>query len=49
MGGMEMTRREAGMRVRLVDVDVNNEVGYIAIAEEDGRSGGELIKGRYYR
>lgn len=49
MGGMERTRREAGMRVRLVDVDVNNEVGYIAIAEEDGRSGGELIKGRYYR
>jgi hypothetical protein len=49
MDGIERTRREARIRVRLMDVDVDNEVGYIAIAEDIGRYGGELIKGRYYR
>jgi hypothetical protein len=49
MDGMERTRREAGMRVKLLDVDPDNEVGYIAIAEDVGRPGGGLVKGRYYR
>jgi hypothetical protein len=49
MDGMERTRREAGMRIKLVDVDADNEVGYIAIVEDVGRPGGGLIKGRYYR
>jgi hypothetical protein len=49
MDGIERTRREAGMRVKLLDVDPDNEVGYIAIAEDVGRPGGSLVKGRYYR
>jgi hypothetical protein len=47
--GLERTRRERGMRVKLLDVDPDNEVGYIAIAEDVGRPGGGLVRGRYYR
>ncbi|KAE9373541.1 hypothetical protein N431DRAFT_374078 [Stipitochalara longipes BDJ] len=49
MDGLERTRREGHMRVKLLDVDPNNEVGYIAVAEDIGRPGGGLIRGRYYR
>lgn len=49
MDGLERARREGAMRVKLLDVDPDNEVGYIAVAEDVGRPGGGLIKGRYYR
>jgi hypothetical protein len=49
MDGLERTRREGDMRIKLLDVDPNNEVGYLAIAEDIGRPGGGLIRGRYYR
>jgi hypothetical protein len=49
LDGFERTRREGATRVKLLDVDPDNEVGYIAIAENVGRPGGGLVRGRYYR
>jgi hypothetical protein len=49
MDGLERARMEGNTRVKLLDVDPDNEVGYIAIAEDVGRPGGGLMKGRYYR
>ena len=49
MDGFERTRREGATRVKLLDVDPDNEVGYIAVAENVGRPDGGLVRGRYYR
>jgi hypothetical protein len=49
MDGLEKTRREGSMKVKLLDVDPDSEVGYVAIAEDVGGSGGGLVRGRYYR
>jgi hypothetical protein len=49
MDGFEKTRREGATRVKLLDVDPDNEVGYIAVAENVGRPDGGLVRGRYYR
>jgi hypothetical protein len=37
------------MKLKLLDVDPDNEVAYIAIAEDVGGAGGGLVWGRYYR
>ena len=47
--GIERARVFADMRLRLVDVDADKEVGYIAIAEDRGGLQGGLMKGRLYR
>lgn len=49
MDGLERTRRQRSMKVKLLDVDPDNEVGYIAIAEDLGGPGRGLMWGRYYR
>jgi hypothetical protein len=46
MDGLERTRRQRSIKAKLLDVDPDNEVGYIA--EDFGGSGGRLMWGRYY-
>ena len=47
--GVERSRIFGNMRIRLQDVDPDREAGYIAIAEDRGSLGGQLMKGRLYR
>lgn len=50
MDGSERARKFGKMRLRMMDVEVEKEVGFIAIAEDISRDiSSELVKGRYYR
>jgi hypothetical protein len=50
-GGLDYTRRLAGLKVRLLDVRPNNKFGHIAVTSEVDARGGRstgLLKGRLY-
>ncbi|PVH73848.1 hypothetical protein DL98DRAFT_659162 [Cadophora sp. DSE1049] len=49
LDGYDRTRKLGNFRVKIVDIDYEKEVGYIAIAEDREGLGGRLVKGRYYR
>lgn len=49
LDGYDRTRKLGDFRVKLVDIDYEKDVGYIAIAEDREGMGGRLVKGRYYR
>lgn len=49
LDGYDRTRKLGDFRVKLVDIDYEKDVGYIAIAEHKDGLGGRLVKGRYYR
>ncbi|KAF4629397.1 hypothetical protein G7Y89_g8755 [Cudoniella acicularis] len=49
LDGSDRARKYANMKIRLIDVEADSDIGHIAIAEDRGISKGMLMKGRLYR